>query len=287
MALSELERCLINRYQGGFPLCPEPFAHMAEELDSDSDRLIEAIGGLLQHGWLSRFGPLFDAQALGGGLSLAAMAVPETQFSRVAEQLTQMPEVAHNYRREHRLNMWFVLATETPAGIADCCRTIEQLTGIEVHDFPKQREFHLGLWLHLDEQGGCATRPIKWQQRPGMTLDEQDRRIVSITQAGLPLLSHPYQALSQKLGCDQETLLERLQRMLDSGVIRRIGLVPNHYRLGLRGNGMSVWNIPDDRLEQVGEAMGAVSRCTPRWLTWPNASPAKARATRCCLAARC
>jgi DNA-binding Lrp family transcriptional regulator len=273
-ALGELERRLINRYQGGFPLCERPFDALAEALDSDSNSLLQALKDLLEQGWLSRFGPLFNAERLGGGLSLAALAVPEPDYAQVAEALAQMPEVAHNYRREHELNMWFVLATASPEGIDASCRQIEQATGLEVFNFPKQREFYLGLWLELDEQGGCQTRPIPSPQLPGQVLDPLDQAIVSATQAGLPLLAEPYRAVAEQLDCSSTELLQRLARMLETGVIRRIGLVPNHYKLGLRANGMSVWNIADEQLEQVGQAMGAldyVSHCysrprrLPRW----------------------
>jgi len=108
-----------------------------------------------------------------------------------------------------------------------------------------------------------------------MALDELDRRLIRATQSGLPLVSRPYEAISAALGISGEQVRERLQAMLDAGLIRRIGAVPNHYRLGFTANGMSVWDVADDVVDALGERIGllpGVSHCyrRPRRLpVWP------------------
>ena len=131
-ALSPLQRDFINRYQGGFPLTPAPFDTVAAELGSTADTLIDSINELLQQGSLSRFGPLFDADRLGGGLSLAALSAPEERFDEVAAIVNALPEVAHNYRRDHPLNMWFVVATDRPEGVQQTLDRIHEQSGLEV-----------------------------------------------------------------------------------------------------------------------------------------------------------
>jgi len=93
---------------------------------------------------ITRFGPFFDAEALGGAFCLCAMAVPEAKFETVVSQVNAHAEVAHNYERDHRLNMWFVLATETAPEIEGVAMSIERETGIRVLLFPKLREFFIG-----------------------------------------------------------------------------------------------------------------------------------------------
>jgi DNA-binding Lrp family transcriptional regulator len=100
-----------------------------------------------------------------------------------------------------------------------------------------------------------------------MPLDELDRRIVRATQSGLPLVRRPYEAVGAALGISGEQVRERLQAMLDGGLIRRIGAVPNHYRLGFSANGMSVWDVADERVDELGERIGQlpfVSHCYRR-----------------------
>ena len=106
-------------------------------------------------------------------------------------------------------------------------------------------------------------------------IDAVDRAIIVATQGGLPRVPRPYHAIAQQLGLAAEEVMDRLRRMQDTGVIRRIGVVPNHYRLGYKGNGMSVWDVPDDRVAQLGRKIGEldfVSHCyhRPRFLPeWP------------------
>lgn len=143
--LDALDRRIVNRLQDGFPICERPFAAVAEELETDEDILIARVDALLERGVLSRFGPMYHAERLGGGLTLAAMSIPPEAFERVAAQVNAFPEVAHNYERDHELNMWFVLATETPERIPAVIRAIEAATGYAVYDMPKREEFFVGL----------------------------------------------------------------------------------------------------------------------------------------------
>ena len=145
VALDALDRRIINRLQDGFPICERPFAAVAAELGADEEDLIARIDALLKDGVLSRFGPMYHAEQLGGGLTLAAMRVAPQDFDRVVGQVNAFPEVAHNYERDHELNMWFVLATETPQRIPAVIKTIEQATGYPVYDMPKREEFFVGL----------------------------------------------------------------------------------------------------------------------------------------------
>lgn len=145
--MDPLDRALINRLQDGFPVCERPYAAVAGELGISEDELIARLSWLLEGGVLSRFGPMYHAERMGGGLCLCAMAVPDDAFEAVAEAVNARPEVAHNYAREHALNMWFVLATETPEGIASAATEIERETGLEVHCLPKLEEYYVGLRL--------------------------------------------------------------------------------------------------------------------------------------------
>ncbi|MCX7897636.1 MAG: Lrp/AsnC family transcriptional regulator [Rhodocyclaceae bacterium] len=145
--LDETDRALINALQQGFPLCDEPFAAVGAALGLSEEAVLHRLSDLLARGVLTRFGPLFQIEKLGGAFVLAAMRVPAEDYDRIAELVNALPEVAHNYRREHAFNMWFVLATETPERIADVIAYIESITGLKVYAFPKEREYFVGLKL--------------------------------------------------------------------------------------------------------------------------------------------
>ena len=145
--LDAVDRQIINDLHGGFPLSEQPFAALAPGFGLTEEALIARLERLLEDRVLSRFGPLFHAERLGGGLTLAAMQVPEARFDAVAEIVNGFPEVAHNYARDHALNMWFVVATEKPERVAEVLQEIERATGLDVLDLPKEEEFFLELRL--------------------------------------------------------------------------------------------------------------------------------------------
>lgn len=143
--LSELDCRIINELQRGLPVSETPYADIARRLGTSESELLASLQRMLDDGTLTRFGPLYHAEKMGGGLTLAAMAIPAADFEAVAEAVNAFPEVAHNYARDHRLNMWFVLATESPERIGEVIAKIEQQTGYPVYNMPKQEEFFVGL----------------------------------------------------------------------------------------------------------------------------------------------
>lgn len=143
--MDDTDRAIINALQGGFPIAERPFAEAAAALGIGEDELIARIGRMRADNVLTRFGPLYHAERLGGGLCLCAMEVPAERFEAVAELVNSYPEVAHNYERAHRLNMWFVLATERPERVAEVNADIEARTGLTVYAVPKIEEFYVGL----------------------------------------------------------------------------------------------------------------------------------------------
>lgn len=144
-SLDRFDRRIINRLQDGFPISAYPYREVAAELGTTEATLLARVEALLEKGVLTRFGPMYHAERLGGALTLAAMRIQPDDFERVAEQVNAFPEVAHNYQRDHDLNMWFVIATESPDQIDAVIRSIESSTGYPVYNMPKKEEFFVGL----------------------------------------------------------------------------------------------------------------------------------------------
>ncbi len=145
--LDAVDRQIIAKMQGDFPLCARPYAAAAAALGIAEDDLLGRLQRLLDTRVLTRFGPMMQVERMGGAFVLAALAAPEASYDVVAAQVNALPQVAHNYRREHALNMWFVLATETPAGISEAIARIERETGLRVYAFPKEREYFVEMKL--------------------------------------------------------------------------------------------------------------------------------------------
>ncbi|MFD2228998.1 Lrp/AsnC family transcriptional regulator [Alkalimarinus sediminis] len=145
--MDEIDRSIINQLQRGFPICERPYEEAANSLGISEADLIGRIESLLEDKTLTRFGPMYQIEKAGGAFTLAAMSIPEDEFDKVAEQVNQFPEIAHNYERVHKLNMWFVLGTESPEEIASTIERIEQETGYKVYNMPKLEEFYVGLYF--------------------------------------------------------------------------------------------------------------------------------------------
>jgi DNA-binding Lrp family transcriptional regulator len=143
------ERTIINGLQGGFPLTHRPYRDAGAELGLSEGELIDGIRNLIDAGQLSRFGPLWNAEALGGDVCLAAIAVPPERFDEVAIQVNAHLEVAHNYERSHALNMWFVISADKAERISEVIAAIEKETGLKVYPMPKTQEFFVGFRVEV------------------------------------------------------------------------------------------------------------------------------------------
>jgi DNA-binding Lrp family transcriptional regulator len=143
------EKAIINGLQGGFPLTPRPFRDAGAELGLSEGELLEGVRDLVGAGQLSRFGPLWNAEMLGGDVCLAAIAVPPERFDEVAEQVNAHKEISQNYQRSHALNMWFVVSAEDPRRIAQVIAEIEVETGLGVHAMPKMHDFFVGFRVEV------------------------------------------------------------------------------------------------------------------------------------------
>lgn len=148
--MDKIDGMIINALQQTFPVCERPFAEVGALLSLGEEALIARVQRLLEDGALTRFGPLFQVERLGGAYALAAMCVPQADFERVAAQVNALPEVAHNYERDHEFNMWFVLATESHDAINRAAARIESETGLPVYLMPKRQEFFVGLNLPVE-----------------------------------------------------------------------------------------------------------------------------------------
>jgi DNA-binding Lrp family transcriptional regulator len=145
--MDDADRTIVNRLQDGIDICERPFAPIARSLGIPESEVTARVERLLADGTLSRFGPMYNAAAMGGAFTLAAMSVPDEDFDRVAAIVNAHPEVAHNYERDHALNMWFVVAAEQPDAVAEVIGSIERETGLRVVDLPKLTEYFLDLRL--------------------------------------------------------------------------------------------------------------------------------------------
>ena len=148
VTLTPLEKCLLNEYQRGFPVCAEPFAEIAAQQDVTEAQVIATLTSLQQRGLISRVGPVFAPQRAGAS-TLAALSVTGDRLPAVADMVSRYDEVNHNYEREHHYNLWFVVTAADEAGVRGVLEDIEMRTGLAVLDLPLGQSFYIDLGFPL------------------------------------------------------------------------------------------------------------------------------------------
>ena len=269
--LDAADFALVNPWQRGFPLDERPFARIAAAARLTEEEVLEKYRRLVAEGVIDRIGPVFRPNAVGASL-LAAMAVPRERLEEVARCVSREPGVNHNYEREHRYNLWFVVTGAADSDVQATVSSIERATGLPVLRLPLLEELHIDLGFdlasHAVPRGACSRQAF-----PSPSADEQ--ALVRQTVRGLPLVSAPYAEVERQAGLGKGEAVELLRRMLDDGRIRRIGAVIRHRRLGYQANAMVVWDVPDGRASELGRALAhdpAVTLCyrrAPSLPDWP------------------
>ena len=147
-SLTPLEKCLLNEYQHGFPVCTEPFAEIAAQQGATEAQVISTLISLQQRGLISRVGPVFAPQRAGAS-TLAALSVTGDRLQAVADMVSRYDEVNHNYEREHHYNLWFVVTAADEAEVQGVLEDIEMRTGLAVLDLPLEHSFYIDLGFPL------------------------------------------------------------------------------------------------------------------------------------------
>ena len=267
--LDAADLALVNPWQRGFPLEERPFARIAAGARLTEDEVLEKYRRLAAEGVIDRIGPVFRPNAVGASV-LAAIAVPDERLAEVAERVSREPGVNHNYEREHRYNLWFVVTGATQAEVQASVAAIEAATGLRVLRLPLLEEFHIDLGFDLASHEAPRERPCRRTFPPASAAEQA---LVRQTVHGLPLVPTPYTEIERQAGLGDGEAVALLRKMLDDGRIRRIGAVIRHRRLGYRANAMVVWDVPDARASDLGHALArdaAVTLCYRRARSLPD-----------------
>ncbi len=263
---------LLNEFQRDFPLCPAPFAELAARLGVAERAVLGGLEKLRREGKISRVGAVFAPKRIGAS-TLAAMAVPPEKLESVAAIVSRFPEVNHNYEREHRYNLWFVVTAGSEGRLQATLAAIEKAAGHPLLALPLLEEFHIDLGFSLRDAQPRQAR-VTMSVPKAVPIGEAERRLVSVLQEGLPLFIRPFALIAERIGTSEPEVLGRIRRWLEEGAIKRFGVVVRHHELGYRANAMLVHDLPDEQVGEIGRALAeepAVTlcyrrpRCLPDW----------------------
>ena len=258
MDLDNLDWKLMNDWQRALPLVPRPFLVVADDMKLSEAEVISRIKRLLDTGAISRAGATCRPNTLAAS-TLAAVAAPPEKVEDVAAIINAEEGVNHSYERENAWNIWFVATGPTREFVDSALASIEARTGLRVLDLRLVQPFNVDLGFALD---GTGEMPAPRAIDETVPLEEGDREIMQALSEGLDPVERPFAALGEKLGRDEDEMLERIRSLAQSGVLSRIGLIVRHRSLGWRSNAMCVFNVPKDEITEKGRALTKVPGVT-------------------------
>lgn len=267
-----IEQRLLNEFQHNFPLVKQPFLVIGEQLGISEDEVIEHLENLSAQGAISRVGPVFSPGCIGAS-TLAALAVPVEYLDAMAQWISALPEVNHNYEREHTYNLWFVVAAPNQVWLDTVLQKISNYARLPMLVLPLLEPYHIDLGFDL--HGGCGAMRKLPAASDRIVLSHLQSAIVAELQAGIKLEQQPFSALSASVNLEEEAVIQQVADWRDGGVIKRFGVVVRHHELGYHENAMVVWDVPDAQVSELGRLAAqqeGVTLCyrRPRQLPdWP------------------
>lgn len=276
----EVDQRLLNALQAGIALDRRPYLGIAETVGIGEDEVLRRMAVLKDAAIIRQVSAIFDTRALGYESTLVAASYPDDRLFDAAAIINGHPGVSHNYRRTHHFNMWFTLAVEPGArlGLEDTLEILARETGAtSMRILPTLTLYKINVQLDMTGEGGNTARaePTAPPKRGDGTLpDDADRELIRILQRDLPLVPEPFDAWAAEAGMDVGTLLAKAGELRQRTLMRRFAAVLNHRRAGFGANGMAVWKVPEDSVDEFGSRMAtfrSVSHCyrRPTYDDWP------------------
>lgn len=296
--MDALDRALLNIVQTDFPITARPYETLAKLVGTSEQEAWSRIKSLRKEGIIRRLGGVFDSHRLGYTSTLCAAKVPEDRIEILADLLMDIPGVTHNYLRSHAYNIWFTLIASSQKEVDKILSTIKGVIGTdEVYSLPALRLFKISVdfdFNSIEDQerdssdgepavgreetakngGTSEATPRGSQKLKPYPVDEDDKRLIRELQGNIPESITPYEEIGEKLAWQEEKVLQQTQNLLANLVIRRFGAVLRHQKAGFTANAMGVWQVPEEKAEEIGNIMAAfreVSHCyqRPTLKDWP------------------
>ncbi|WP_101477615.1 siroheme decarboxylase subunit alpha [Candidatus Nitrosotalea bavarica] len=276
--MDNLDKEILNEIQWTFPLTPKPYMEMAKKFGLSDQDMMQRLRVLKDAGIIRQISAIFDTRKLGYKSALVAMAIESEKLDYVANQVNRHPGVSHNYERNHEYNLWFTLAVPPGADLKTEIDKFSKLPGIKkTRLLPTIKLFKIGVKLEMVEEKKSDVKPSEEKKKITETkfiATEEEKNYIRELQKDLEIIERPFLKSSQKLGITEEQLLEKVKKYEEIGVMRRFAAILRHREVGFTANGMIVWKVPDERIEEVGEKLGAfpqISHCyqRPVYPDWP------------------
>ena len=276
--MDNLDKEILNEIQWTFPLVAQPYHEIAKKFSLSVDEVKKRLAQLKQIGILRQLSAIFDTRKLGYKSSLVATEIEPDKLEHVAHIINRHPGVSHNYERNHQFNLWFTLAVPPNSDLKSEIDKFRKIEGIvKIRMLPTIKLFKIGVKLDMVEDKKHDVAPTeekKTIRNEKFNPSEDDKEFIRQLQKDLEITDRPFLKAAEKLGMTEEQVFAKLKHYEEIGVMRRFAAILRHRDAGFVANGMIVWKVPDERISEVGEKLGAfpqVSHCyqRPVYPDWP------------------
>jgi DNA-binding Lrp family transcriptional regulator len=269
--MDETDKKLLNDIQWVFPLADRPYAEIAAKHGMSEEEVMLRISALKGMGLVRQINAIFDTRRLGYKSALIAFAVKPDKLDAVAEKVNEHPGVSHNYERNHEYNMWFTLAVPPDAEMKDELDRMAALDGVVKYRLlPTLKMYKIGVKLDMVNEDAEKPKPtdeVKELNPDRLEITERDKQFVRELQKDLPVVKEPFKEMAENLGITTKQLFDKAKEYESTGLMRRFAAILRHRDAGFVANGMVVWHVPEDRVDDVGFKLAAypqVSHCYRR-----------------------
>ncbi len=269
--LEEMDRKLLNDIQWVFPLVDRPYQEIGKNYGITEEEAMRRIKSMKKLGLIRQINAIFDTRRLGYKSALIAFAVKPDKLDAVAEKINEHPGVSHNYERNHEYNIWFTLAVPPETDMKDDLDKMASLDGVVKYRLlPTLKMYKIGVKLDMvndDAQKPKPTDEVKELNSERLEITDRDKDFIRELQKDLQVVPEPFRPLADNLGITTAELYAKAKQYEEVGLMRRFAAILRHRDAGFVANGMVVWNVPEDRVDDVGLKLAAfpqVSHCYRR-----------------------
>ncbi len=265
------DKQLLNDIQWVFPLVDRPYLEISKRHNMSEDEVMRRIAYMKDIGLIRQINAIFDTRRLGYKSALVAFAVMPDKLDSVANEVNKHPGVSHNYERNHDFNMWFTLAVP-PYG--DMKRDLDRLASldgvIKYRLLPTLKLYKIGVRLDMVNDDAEKPKPmdeVKQLNPQKIEITENDKYFIRELQKDLKVIPEPFKEMAENLRITTTELFAKAKEYEKNGVMRRFAAILRHRDAGFSANGMVVWQVPDEKIDEIGYKLAAfpqVSHCYRR-----------------------
>ena len=267
---------LLSIIQKNFPLVSRPFSVIAKELGTDEQSIIDLLLIEKENKIIRQISPIFDTKRLGYNSSLVSFKIKREDIDSAVKIINTHPGISHNYEREHPFNIWFTLAV-APDSKLGLKRTVELLSkktkAVSYIILPTLKLFKISVKLNTTGKDLKKEKVVKPNKKT-IELTPLHHKVIALSQNDIPIVSEPFKEVVKELGLTYESFFAILNELKEAGVMRRFAGILNHRKAGFNANAMVVWDVDEDKGDEIGKKaaeFSAVSHCylRPKYPNWP------------------